>query len=769
MPELKRALWLMNHSTLRKFEVPLLESLGYEVFLPKVFPYDEGNLSASIDDSRDPGLTIPAEDLAALNRHDFYTGLTPEIGEIASRHFDIAFFGFFPDQLAGLVRHFRNTLVMRPFGLAKGVCYTNVVAETLGPAFLHELEQRRKDFWFGQAYDHLAEVETGIFSDRAITLPLGIDDAVVRSGWTGTDRRILFVCPRIGSSDYFRRIYRNFVSDFGELPYVIGGAQPIEVDDPNVAGFLSRDEYDDMMRNTRVMFYHSREERHLHYHPIEAVRCGMPLVFMAGGLLDRLGGKELPGRCATTAEAKEKIRRILDGDDALADRIRSTQGVLLRQMSRGFCEPIWREGFQRVAPSSGPTRQPRAGRTTKKIAVVLPERYKGGTLNMVKLLAKMLKRGSELAGKDYAVVFAHIDDDIYDESDFSDLKPHGIERRPFHWKYISSAQLSDIHACTGYDLPVPGGWYSLPKDGTSDLLDCDFWLIGSDRFNHPLAPLRPYCLFAHDYLQRHFPPVVPPEYEMSFLTVARNALAVLANTPHTLGDVVNYAGIPQRKALLVPHVAELDQLRFRDDEDPAEKQGYFLWTTNATPHKNHRMTFEALSRYYRSLKGRFDCHVTGVDTHKFDPRLEIDDIPPYVRECRRYLEQNPALLERMHFLGNVPQAEYVDQLRSANFLLHNVIMDNGTLCSIEAAYASTPTLSSDYPPMRYIADRYGLDMRFFDPFDSRDLAAKLKQMETDWAELRAGLPDRETLLQFGWENMAASFFGKIHPLIGDAA
>ena len=60
MPELKRALWLINHTTLRKFEVPLLTELGYEVYLLKSFPYDEGNLSASVDYSYDATLTIPA-------------------------------------------------------------------------------------------------------------------------------------------------------------------------------------------------------------------------------------------------------------------------------------------------------------------------------------------------------------------------------------------------------------------------------------------------------------------------------------------------------------------------------------------------------------------------------------------------------------------------------------------------------------------------------------------------------------------------------------
>jgi glycosyltransferase involved in cell wall biosynthesis len=770
MPVAKRALWLMNHRTLRAFEVPLIEALGYEVFLPKSFPYDEGNLSASIDRSRDAALTIPAGDLDRLNRHDFYGGLTPEIGEIASRHFDIAFFGFFPAQLAGLVRHFRNTLVMRPFGLSAGVRYTDVVAATLGPAFLHELDRRRPQFWFGQAYDHLHEVESGIFRDRAVTLPLGLADAVVRDEWAGTDARVLFVCPRIETSPYFKRIYRDFLAGFGDLPHVIGGAQPIDVEDPNVTGFLERDAYDALMRRARAMFYHSREERHLHYHPLEAVRCGLPLVFMAGGLLDRLGGRDLPGRCANEGEARAKLARLLSGDDDLAARIRASQSVLLQPMSRAVCEPAWRRAFDRIAPHAAAGREPapRAAAPHRKIAVILPERYKGGTLNLVKLHAKMLKRGSALAGRTTSVVFAHLDDDIYDERDFADLAAHGIERRPFRWKYVDAAQLADIHACSGHEVAVADGWYSLPKDGTTDLLDCDFWFVGTDRFNHPLAPLRPYCLVAQDYLQRYFPEVVPREREMAFLTVARNAVAVLATTPHALGDVVDYAGIPRTRALLVPHVAALDQFQDRDTDPPPRKQDYLLWTTNATPHKNHLMTFDALDRYYRVLGGRLDCVVTGVDTERLDPRREFESLSPHVLACRRHLERYPGLLDRIRFLGNVSQEEYVERMRGARFLLHNAIMDNGTLCSVEAAYASTPTLSSDYPPMRYISERYGINVRFFDAFDSRDLARRLKEMEAACDALRAALPDRRALLRLGWEEMAPALFAAVHGLMGDA-
>src|SRR5262245_53181867 len=127
MTKPKRALWLLNHTTLRKFEVPILMSLGYEIFVPKRFPSNEENVSASITYEFDVGLTIPEQDLRALNAHDFYGELTPEISRIINTHFDIAFFGFFFAQLLSLVREFKGTLVLRPFG-SLGLTYSEMTS-----------------------------------------------------------------------------------------------------------------------------------------------------------------------------------------------------------------------------------------------------------------------------------------------------------------------------------------------------------------------------------------------------------------------------------------------------------------------------------------------------------------------------------------------------------------------------------------------------------------------------------------------------------------
>jgi hypothetical protein len=93
------------------------------------------------------------------------------------------------------------------------------------------------------------------------------------------------------------------------------------------------------------MFYHSQEPRHLHYHPLEAIATGMPLVYMAGGLLEPLGGPDQPGMCRSYDEAREKITRLRNGDAGLREAIRVRQKSILEHFEPARCSRAWRENF----------------------------------------------------------------------------------------------------------------------------------------------------------------------------------------------------------------------------------------------------------------------------------------------------------------------------------------------------------------------------------------------------------------------------------------
>ena len=114
----KRILWLINHTTLREFEVPLLISLGYEIYTPKCIPDLIYEWSGSVDYTHDSTLTIPEKALYILNQHDFYEQpLTQPIISLINRYFGTAFCIFYPKLFEQIIRQFSGRILLRAFGL----------------------------------------------------------------------------------------------------------------------------------------------------------------------------------------------------------------------------------------------------------------------------------------------------------------------------------------------------------------------------------------------------------------------------------------------------------------------------------------------------------------------------------------------------------------------------------------------------------------------------------------------------------------------------
>ena len=112
----------------------------------------------------------------------------------------------------------------------------------------------------------------------------------------------------------------------------------------------------------------------------------------------------------------------------------------------------------------------------------------------------------------------------------------------------------------------------------------------------------------------------------------------------------------------------------------------------------------------------FDARPGGRGDRSMAPRARVREAADALR---------PAVRSRLRFLGAVPDTDYARVLRSARFLAHNVIADNGTFSVLEAALLGCPSVSSDYPQIREIDDAFGLGLRFFDPFDECGTAAAL--------------------------------------------
>jgi hypothetical protein len=344
----RRLLWVVNHKTLLPAEVPILRSLGWKVFIPKVVPdHDPGFRSAVIVHDYDAELALPDTALQVLNCHDFYERpWSPTVAGIINTNFQVVVthLSYYVAPLSEASRKFPGWIIARAFGREAPKAYTEFIMSARHPTLLFDLRAVGERFIFGQAYDNLAEVEAPELRDRAhtITVPLPADIYRHRDQWRGGGARAVFLCPAIAPGNYYGLIYEGIKRDFGDLPHVIFGRQNIEIADPAVLPYLTDAELIELYRTAPVFCYPHTEPRHLHYSPLEAVILGTPTLYLRGALMDTLlGGADLPAACADTAEMAAKARRLIGGDAALAEAIRSTQGRVLDAFDTDLARRQW--------------------------------------------------------------------------------------------------------------------------------------------------------------------------------------------------------------------------------------------------------------------------------------------------------------------------------------------------------------------------------------------------------------------------------------------
>jgi hypothetical protein len=209
-----RVMWLLNHTSARNFEIPMMKEIGIkEIFTPKLIPDDVSFRSASISYEEDKYLSIPEGDLLKLNSVDWYGGATKNDWILANKYFDLCFFILHDAEILKVFDHFNGLIAWRAYGLDSSLTYTkliNILSDQIG---LTKIKKNSSKFVFASAYDHLHKIESLEISSNTIYLPLGMSNVEINDQWTGGISQILFVCPNIGFNDYYNNIYRGRAID----------------------------------------------------------------------------------------------------------------------------------------------------------------------------------------------------------------------------------------------------------------------------------------------------------------------------------------------------------------------------------------------------------------------------------------------------------------------------------------------------------------------------------------------------------------------------
>ncbi len=347
-----RIAWLLNHTSLREAELPVIRQLGLEVYtskrLPEIVSPDFRSQSANYDEDRFS--TLPQHALSILNDCRWYEQrISSEASTVLNEYFGTVICSQHPTVLRNVLQHFGGKIVLRAFGFPGTLSYGEYFSRRERRDILEAILKVKERFWFAPFYDSVARFETGVFAERAIVLPIGLPPRVVQSPhiWVGDKKRILFVCPSIQTDQHYHGPqYKAFKTYLGDLPHTIIGHQEIPVPDPDVIGYVSQQALRDYFASLSVLFYPSREARHIQYHPFEAAIYGMPVIYFKDSLLYELaGGGDLLGSCRDYAEAHLKLKRILEGDETFIRDLLESQ----LQMPNTFLPPhvtaIWKQNF----------------------------------------------------------------------------------------------------------------------------------------------------------------------------------------------------------------------------------------------------------------------------------------------------------------------------------------------------------------------------------------------------------------------------------------
>lgn len=362
---MNRVAWLLNHTTLREVELPVLRGLGLEVYTSKLLPEPQTHdfRNQSTDYMDDKYSTLPSAVLEKLNRFRFYEEpLTSEIASLLNDHFQIIVCSQYPPLLRKIVHHYRGKIVLRAFGFPGNLSYGEYYARRENRDILEGILRAADRFWFAPFYHSVATNETDIFAERSIVLPISLPDRILRlqGTWKGDDPRTLFICPSIRTDPYYHGPqYVAFKANLGTIPHVIVGRQEVPVDDANVVGYVPNDRYHDCLQTMRVLFYPGQEPRHIQYHPIEAALTGMPVVYLRGGLVHALAGGGTPaGSAGSYTEAREQIERLIAGDAELIGQIRQAQQIIPSTFMPDYVRGEWERLFIPEVLGATPTQPP---------------------------------------------------------------------------------------------------------------------------------------------------------------------------------------------------------------------------------------------------------------------------------------------------------------------------------------------------------------------------------------------------------------------------
>ncbi len=222
----------------------------------------------------------------------------------------------------------------------------------------------------------------------------------------------------------------------------------------------------------------------------------------------------------------------------------------------------------------------------------------------------------------------------------------------------------------------------------------------SPGFNPPLHSACPTVFAIHDLIHLgdcEASPVKRLYYQSIVKPAAHRAAALLTVSESSKNEIIDWAGIPSSKVLVVGNGVSEDFT----PEGPAYAAGepYFLYVGAFRPHKNVPRILDAFAK--SGLAPRFSLMMSGRPDSGTLRR---------VRDLR--------LERRVRFIGSPPDCDLAAYYRGATALVAPSLAEGFCLPALEAMACGCPVVAADRGAQRELLDGAGI---YVDPEDTEDV------------------------------------------------
>lgn len=268
-------------------------------------------------------------------------------------------------------------------------------------------------------------------------------------------------------------------------------------------------------------------------------------------------------------------------------------------------------------------------------------------------------------------------------------------------------------------------------------------------FVAPVGASCPVVITVHDLIFDHYPAYMPrpwsrPYYRLLMALSTRRARRIVTLSEATAGDLHETYGVSRRKIAVVPPAADP---RLSQAVDVAEQRSVrqkfglarpFVLSVGARrPHKN-------LARLVRAY-----AKVAAQVNHDLVFAGPADDRLP---DEARLEAQTLGLLDRIHFLGWLPESDLRALYGLADVVAVVSLVEGFGLPALEALSCGTPVLAADASSLPEVVGNAGV---LVNPHDEDAIARALLELlhDADWRR-RLSLAGRARATEFSWQKTA---------------